>query len=438
MPHTRYLNAINYLFERLPMFSRIGAAAYKKDLTNTLQLCRHFDNPHQKFKTIHVAGTNGKGSVSHMLAAVLQQAGYKTGLYTSPHLKDFRERIRINGDMVPEDFVVRFTEAVKPLIDEIEPSFFEITVAMAFEYFAKQEVDIAVIEVGLGGRLDSTNVITPELSVITNISYDHMNLLGNSLMQIATEKAGIIKPGVPVVVGEIHPETKAVFEQVAAEKKAPLTFAENVLQLAAHELTLDTLAITVADQHGQTRHYASDLNGVYQERNIITLLTVVQQLKDQGFVIEESALAAALMQVKKLNGLRGRWEVVHHNPFIILDVAHNEAGLGMIVRHLEVCASQFNNLHIILGMVKDKDVNKALSALPATAAYYFTNAQVPRALDAVTLRRKAKAFGLSGSAYTNVHDALRAALKKAEPNDLVLVCGSVFLVGEVDPEKLEA
>jgi dihydrofolate synthase / folylpolyglutamate synthase len=436
MPYIRYLKAIDYLFSRLPMFSRIGTAAYKKDLTNTLQLCQHFGNPHRQFKSIHIAGTNGKGSVSHMLAAVLQQAGYKTGLYTSPHLRDFRERIRINGNKITAEFIVRFTDEIKPLVEEIEPSFFEITVAMAFAYFAQQEVDIAVIEVGLGGRLDSTNIITPELSIITNISYDHMNILGNSLEKIAREKAGIIKPGVPVVVGETHPETISVFEEVAAEKKAPITLAEKTYTLASHQLTLDTLTINVTGRQQQHFIYTSDLNGVYQEKNIITLLTALDELEQKGFPISQQALTEALTQVKKMNGLQGRWEVVHHNPFVILDVAHNEAGLGMIMRHLEICKDQFEKLHIVLGMVKDKDVDKALAILPTDATYYFTNAHIPRALDAITLRRKAKQRSLLGSSFNDVHDALRSALKKANAKDLILVCGSVFLVGEVEPQRL--
>jgi dihydrofolate synthase / folylpolyglutamate synthase len=321
---------------------------------------------------------------------------------------------------------------MKPLISEIEPSFFELTVAMAFEYFAKQEVDIAVVEVGLGGRLDSTNVITPEVSVITNISYDHMNILGNTLEQIAAEKAGIIKPGVPVVVGESHPATRPVFEKAAAEKKAPFIFADDYYKPAGRKMTLQSLEITVSG--GNERQYAfqSGLFGLYQERNIITVLTAVEELRKKGFQVSDTHMNTAIARVKELTGLEGRWEVIHRQPLVVLDVAHNEAGLSMIMKQLELCRSQFNSLHIVLGMVKDKDVNSALAVLSPGAAYYFTQAQTPRALDAHSLKRKAKPFGLKGAAYSNINEALDAAIRSSAANDLVLVCGSVFLVGEVE------
>ncbi|MES1198031.1 MAG: Mur ligase family protein, partial [Chitinophagaceae bacterium] len=346
-----YQQTIDYLFTRLPMYSRIGIDAFKKDLTNTLRLCEFLDNPQTKFKSIHIAGTNGKGSVSHMLASILQTAGYKTGLYTSPHLKDFRERIKIfdpvgqPGDgMVTENFVIDFTERIKHLIEEIEPSFFEITVAMAFDYFAKQQVDIAIIEVGLGGRYDSTNIITPELSVITNIGWDHMNILGDSLEKIAFEKAGIIKPGIPVVIGEMIPETKPVFEQIAKEKKAPLTIASKKRQVinwswekpgrlrhsGGHELIAE-----VTEEHKiDHKIFHLDLPGLYQTKNLLTVLESCSQLQQQGWNIDDEMIRKGLRHTKKITGLHGRWEVIHQSPMVVLDVAHNADGIGQLVKQI--------------------------------------------------------------------------------------------------------
>jgi dihydrofolate synthase/folylpolyglutamate synthase len=426
-----YEQTIAYLFSKLPMYSHIGLAAFKKDLTNTIALCDFLQNPQKKFKSIHIAGTNGKGSVSHMLAAILQTAGYKTGLYTSPHLKDFRERIRVNGDMVDKDFVVSFTEKIKPLVDEISPSFFEITVAMAFEYFAQQKVDIAVVEVGLGGRLDSTNIITPELSIITNISWDHMNILGDSLEKIAEEKAGIIKPGVPVVIGETLPETQPVFEHVACEKKAPLHFAFLKRSIAGWEWKNHELIVEVAEA-GKPDHkkYLLDLPGIYQVKNLLSVLEACSVLKDAGFKIAVSEIQNALRKVKKLTGLHGRWEIIHEHPVIVFDVGHNEDGMRHIVQQIEL--TDHHELHLILGMVKDKEVDKILRLLPRSAHYYFTQAQIPRALPAEVLMQKAVDAGLKGEIYREVNAALNSAISKAHKDDLVIICGSVFLIGEVN------
>ena len=424
------------------MFSRIGAAAFKKDLTNTIKICAYLGDPQKKFKSIHVAGTNGKGSVSHMLAAILQTAGYKTGLYTSPHLKDFRERIKVNlptgqggGDPdgyreISEEFVIDFTEKIKPLIEEIEPSFFEITVAMAFDYFAEQKVDVAVVEVGLGGRLDSTNVITPEISIITNIGWDHMNILGDSLEKIAFEKAGIIKPGIPVVIGETIPESLTVFEKMAMEKKSELFFA-NKRTITDWKWQKHELIIEVAEQHKTDRkYYHLDLPGIYQAKNLLTVLESCSVLKNKGFIIDEKTIQTALRKTKKLTGLHGRWEIIHEHPTIVLDVGHNEDGIKQIVQQIEL--THHHDLHIIIGVVKDKEVEKVLSQLPHSAHYYFTQANIPRALPAGILKEKAGLFKLKGEVYPDVNIAIQAAKTKSSEKDLILVCGSVFLVGEVN------
>ena len=412
------------------MYSRIGAAAFKKDLTNTITLCKHLRDPHHKFKSIHVAGTNGKGSVSHMLAAILQTAGFKTGLYTSPHLKDFRERIKVNGDEISEKFIIAFTEKIKPLIEEIEPSFFEITVAMAFDYFAEQKVDIAIVEVGLGGRFDSTNIITPELSVITNIGWDHMNILGDSLEEIAFEKAGIIKPAIPVVIGETLPATKSIFEKIAAEKNAQLHLATGERNVAGWEWEKHELIVEVAER-GKTDHkkYHLDLPGIYQSKNLLTVLEACSVLKELGYKLNEDDTRYGLQRTKKITGLHGRWEVIHENPTIILDVGHNEDGIKQIIQQIEL--TKHHDLHIIIGMVKDKEIDTVLSLLPRSANYYFTQALIPRALPAETLKEKAGKFNLYGKTMTDVNEAIREAKAKAHKDDLILVCGSVFLVGDV-------
>jgi len=425
-----YEETLHYLFTRLPMFSRIGAAAYKKDLTNTVQLCDYIGNPQHRFKTIHIAGTNGKGSTSHMLAAILQTADYKTGLYTSPHLRDFRERFRMDGAMIEEAFIIDFTRRIQPAIDQIEPSFFEITVAMAFDYFAQHEVDIAVIETGLGGRLDSTNIITPELSIITNIGWDHMNLLGNTLEEIAFEKAGIIKPGVPVIVGETAVPSRQVFEAVAAEKQSPLFFADQLRYVADWKYEHHELQVQVTrNGHDERIPYRLDLPGHYQTKNLVTVLEAVHQLQQQGWQLPLESVQAALQQVKSLTGLHGRWELIHRNPAVVLDVGHNEDGMRQIISQIELTDHQ--HLHMVIGMVKDKEVEKVLQQLPKEATYYFTKAPIPRALPEDQLAAQANTYGLEGHTYADVNTALKAALHNAHKNDLIVVCGSVFVVGEV-------
>ena len=429
-----YQQTIDYLYAQLPVFSRIGIAAYKEDLHNTIALCKALDNPHTKFKSIHIAGTNGKGSTSHMLAAMLQQAGYKTGLYTSPHLTDFRERIKINGQMVSEDFVVEFVERTKEISNAVQPSFFELTVAMAFDYFAKKKVDIAVIETGLGGRLDSTNIITPLLSIITNIGYDHMNILGDTLEKIAYEKAGIIKPNVPVVIGEWLNETKPIFIDKASQTNSPIYFAQEEYAVSnissgTYQLQCDVTSV----EHHITEHFILDLNGIYQTKNLRTVLCAEGLLMQLGFTIPNNAEKFALANTKKLTGLHGRWDVIAEQPTIVLDVAHNEDGIRQLLVQLSVISEQFEHLHIVTGMVKDKDVDKVLSLLPKEAFYYFTNAHIPRALPAADLQTIAKEHGLHGKNYDDVNKAIAAAKQQAGINDLILVCGSIFLVGEVVP-----
>jgi dihydrofolate synthase/folylpolyglutamate synthase len=412
------------------MFSRVGAAAYKADLDNTIRLCDFIGNPQAKFRSVHIAGTNGKGSVSHMLAAIFQTAGYKTGLYTSPHLKDFRERIKVNGEMISKEFVVEFTEKINPLISEIEPSFFEITVAMAFDYFAREKVDIAIIETGLGGRLDSTNIITPELSVITNIGMDHMNLLGDTLEKIAGEKAGIIKKNIPVVIGEVLPETLPVFEAKANELNAALSIASQKRQATDWHWDKHEMIVEVAEEH-RTDHeiYHLDLPGIYQRKNLLTVLEACHQLNDKGWGLDHGVIRKSLRQAKKITGLHGRWDIIHRSPTVVLDVGHNEDGIRQLVEQIEL--TDHHQLHVVTGLVKDKEVDKILTLLPKTAHYYFTQAHIPRALDADGLMRQAEGYHLKGKAYNDVNVALAEARSKADKNDLIIVCGSVFLVGEV-------
>jgi dihydrofolate synthase/folylpolyglutamate synthase len=426
-----YQETLDYLFTKLPLFSRIGAAAYKEDLDNTIRLCDFLENPQEKFKSVHIAGTNGKGSVSHMLAAIFQTAGYKTGLYTSPHLKDFRERIKVNGEMISKQSVVDFTEKIKPLIAEIGPSFFEMTVAMAFDHFEQEDVDIAIIETGLGGRLDSTNIIIPELSVITHIGMDHMNLLGDSIQQIAAEKAGIIKKGVPVVVGEVLPETQSIFEKTAKEKHTGLIIASHRRQAVDWKWEKHELVIEVAEEHiTDHKNYRLDLQGIYQRKNLLTVLEACSQLKAMDWKLDEGIIHKALQHVKKLTGLHGRWDIIHQSPAIVLDVAHNEDGIKQLLEQIEL--TDHHELHLILGFVKDKEIKKLLKLLPPAAHYYFTQANIPRALDAESLRAAAAPHNLKGKNYPDVNTALLDAKTRAAKNDLIVVCGSVFLVGEVN------
>jgi dihydrofolate synthase/folylpolyglutamate synthase len=425
-----YQQAIDYLMSTLPMFSRIGKAAYKKDLTNTIQLCEFLDNPQQHFKSVHIAGTNGKGSTSHMLASVLQSAGYKTGLYTSPHLKDFRERIKINGEVISEEFIAEFVVLIQPMIEKVQPSFFEMTVAMAFQYFKKQGIDIAIIETGLGGRLDSTNTITPELSVITNIGWDHMNILGDTLEKIAVEKAGIIKPNVPVVIGEAEGTIKEIFLERANQLQAPIYFASEQFHAIDWQYHHHELIVEVAKDHTEEKKfYHLDLPGIYQTKNLLTTLSAVQELEKKGFVFYDSQIKNGIRNTKRQTGLHGRWELVHEQPTVILDVAHNADGMKQILLQLELIEPR--HLHMVIGLVKDKDIEQVVSLLPKYAQYYFTEAQIPRALPAETLYETALEFGLKGEAIKDVNAAVKLAMQNASKEDLVLVCGSVFVVGEV-------
>lgn len=429
-----YQETLHYMYTRLPMFSRIGQDAIKVDITNTVLLCERVGNPQHKFKSVHIAGTNGKGSVSHMLAAIFQTAGYRTGLYTSPHLKDFRERIRVNGNMIEEDAVVDFMQAIQPAVDEIAPSFFEITVAMAFDHFVRQGVDIAIIETGLGGRLDSTNIILPELAVITNIGWDHMNILGDSLQKIAFEKAGIIKKGVPAVIGQRSEETYRVFEEKAAAEEAPLSFADDKRRVTGWTHEKNQLVAEVSRLHTDDKqYYHLDLTGLYQNKNLVTVLEAVAWLKQAGWHITDQQVEKALRQVKRLTGLHGRWETIREHPLVVVDVAHNADGIREVVSQLEIATYQ--RLQVVIGMVKDKEIDHVLELLPKDATYFFTRAQIERALPETELAAAGSRHGLSGHAYPEVNTAISAALAQAHKEDTILVCGSVFVVGEIDQER---
>lgn len=425
----QYKETLDYLYSQLPMFQRLGAAAFKKDLNNIRALCEFLGNPQDKFPTIHVAGTNGKGSTCYMLAAILQAHGYKTGLYVSPHYKDFRERARIDGTYVSKKFVVEFTERIKPMIEKIQPSFFEITVALAFEYFAQSRVNVAVVEVGMGGRLDSTNIITPLVSVITNISYDHMQFLGNTLPEIAGEKAGIIKPGVPVVIGETQAETRPVFDARAAEMQASIVYADQHFETAIRDQSL-THTVFDIKQDGKLKYknLIVNVHADYQAKNLQTALQTVEVLKNQ-FSFEEDKIRAGLYDLKKRTRFIGRWQLLSESPVILADSAHNEGGLQLAMQQLSKIPHL--NLHFVLGVVNDKDLGKMLSMLPRSARYYFAKANIPRGLDAKELQEKAAVAGLEGKVYTSVKNALRAAKRQATPDDLIYVGGSIFVVAEV-------
>lgn len=401
-----YKETVEWMFKQLPMYQLQGASAYKKDLTNTIKLTAHLGNPERKLTAIHVAGTNGKGSVSNMLASVFQHAGYKTGLYTSPHLKDFRERIKINGKNIPEDFVCRFIDSNKPFFEEQELSFFEMTVGLAFDYFAVENVDIAIIETGMGGRLDSTNVITPIISIITNIGMDHTQFLGNTISAIAYEKAGIIKMGVPVVVGEYTPETRNVFVEKAKEMTADIYFAEDE----------------------NLPNYPCDLTGDYQTKNI---KTVVQTLKviSEKYPIPEDIIKTALLNVANTTGFAGRWQKVHNNPTAIADTAHNSHGLKIVIN--QVARQQYDTLRIVFGVVNDKDLSEILPLLPQKAVYYFCRPDVPRGLDAEVLQQEAACYGLIGAVYSSVTTAYMSALSEASASDFIYIGGSTFVVAEI-------
>jgi len=429
-----YAETLDYLFNALPMFQRVGASAYKADLTNTLSLCVHLGNPHETFKTIHVAGTNGKGSTSHALASVFQAAGYKTGLYTSPHLKSFTERIRIDGKEITEEDVVEFVANNRAFLDQLQPSFFEMTVGMAFWYFAKESVDIAVIEVGMGGRLDSTNVIHPELCVITTIGYDHTQFLGNTLPLIAGEKAGIIKQGVPVVISQTQKETQAVFSQQAAGKQAAIVFADQVWEVTKLPESEDPSI----QQPANFKIRSSDgefnlkfgLNGDYQRFNLPGILEAVKQLRNQGWNLSDKALQVGLESISELTGLKGRWQLLQVKPIILADTGHNEAGIGEVVNQLKKYS--YSKLRMVIGMVNDKDVSKVLDLLPKEANYIFCQASIPRAMDAHELARKGNEKGLIGQVIPTVSEALEFARKNAASDDLIFVGGSTFVVAEIE------
>jgi dihydrofolate synthase/folylpolyglutamate synthase len=405
-----YNDAIEILYNQAPMFQNIGKRAYKTGLETTFELDRIFQHPHRKFRTIHVAGTNGKGSCSHLISAVLQKSGYKVGLYTSPHLKDFRERIRINGEMISEEAVCEFVELAQPIIAELQPSFFEITTAMAFRYFAMQNVDVAVIEVGLGGRLDCTNIIDSELSIITNISIDHTDLLGATLPEIAYEKAGVIKAGKPAIIGERQPEVAQVFISKATEVNAPIYFASDEM---ANAILPDC-----------------EMKGYYQDKNRRTVLTAIRELRRQNyFNIPDQAIVDGFAKVCHLTGIMGRWQLISENPRIICDTGHNEAGIKFVTEQL--LHEKFTNLRIIIGMVSDKKIDKVLALLPKNAIYYFTKAQIPRALNEVDLQKQAAEYGLCGDAYSTIGQALNEAKQDYIEGDLIFVGGSNFTVAEI-------
>ncbi|HLV70691.1 MAG TPA: folylpolyglutamate synthase/dihydrofolate synthase family protein [Xanthomarina sp.] len=401
-----YQDTVNWMFSQLPMYQRQGQSAYKADLTNSLLLAAHLNNPENKIKTIHVAGTNGKGSTSHMLASILQEAGYKVGLFTSPHLKDFRERIKVNGKVVSKAFVMGFIKKNKAFLESQNLSFFEMTSGMAFDYFNDQQVDVAVIEVGLGGRLDSTNIITPQVSVITNIGLDHTQFLGNTLEAIAYEKAGIIKPEVPVVIGETQGATKHVFKEVASKQQSDIYFADALIQDV----------------------FPCDLKGNYQQKNIKTVLQTIQVLKNT-FLVSEQQIKKGLLHVVKHTGLQGRWQVLQELPKVICDTAHNTEGLKYVVKQLE--AEPFQHLHVVFGVVNDKDLSGILGLLPKQASYYFCKPHVPRGMDADLLAETFLKEGFVGNSYLSVNEAFMAAKKKATNKDLIYVGGSTFVVAEI-------
>ena len=425
-----YKDTIQYLYDSTPLFQHIGAGAYKEGLTTTHKLDDHFGHPHRLYKTIHVAGTNGKGSCSHTLAAIFQSAGYRVGLYTSPHLLDFRERIRINGEMIPEQFVIDFVEKERSFFEPLHPSFFELATAMAFKYFADENVDIAIVEVGLGGRLDCTNIIQPELSIITNISFDHTQFLGDTLAKIAYEKAGIMKKGVPVIIGEVTSETREVFEQQSKEVECPIIFAEDypiILNAIPNPTENFGLNYTLRQGFLNTTTLYGELGGEYQAKNTNTLLHAIRQLIYNGIRLNDEHIRQGFAQVTSLTGLLGRWQKIKDKPLVLCDTGHNTGGIKYVSKQLQ---SLDKPLHIIIGMVNDKDINGVLDLLPRYASYYFTQASVKRALPADQLREMGKNHNLTGNAYPNVAEAFDSALKNAKEDDVVFVGGSNFIVAD--------
>lgn len=424
-----YTGAIAYLYDRLPVFTRDGASAYKKDIGNIKVLCEALGNPQMRFRSIHVAGTNGKGSSSHMLAAILSQSGYRTGLYTSPHLVEFRERIRIDGTMIPEQDVIDFIQQHRDLIERVKPSFFEVTVALAFLYFAEENVDIAVIETGLGGRLDSTNIIYPVLSLITNIGFDHKDLLGETLEAIAAEKAGIIKDHTPVVISEYQEIIAHVFREKARQEHAPLVFAERIKSSKTTYKDTVHQEILVRDLHsGKRKSYSLDLLGSYQSKNLLGVIESVEILRKQGFEISDSNLDMGLSNVQALTELRGRWQILSTSPVLVCDTGHNEDGWREILSNIAL--NPHKELHMVIGVMGDKDLDQMLPLLPVNARYYFCQVNMPRALPAKELAEKALHFGFRGISYSSVAQAVQAAREKAQPEDMIFVGGSTFIVGE--------
>ncbi len=425
-----YQETLAFLYDKLPMFTRIGSVAIKNDLTNTYALCAAIDQPQNKFKSVHIAGTNGKGSCSHMLASILQEAGYKTGLYTSPHLKDFRERIRISGKMIDEQDVVDFVDRYKEIFEKIEPSFFEWTVALSFYEFAKHKVAIAIIETGLGGRLDSTNIIIPLLSMITNIGWDHTDMLGDTLIKIASEKAGIIKQNIPVVIGEYQPETFPLFEAIAKEKQSPVYLSSKWVEVLNFKCSLTHSTFDIAFNSGEIwKNMECDLWGNYQQHNIATVLNSVLVLQKNGYHIQEKDVRSGLVNVQINTGLMGRWQVLNHKPLTVCDTGHNLNGIEYVVE--QIAKQNFRHLHFVFGMVKDKDISKVLAILPRDATYYFCRADIPRALDEKELQAQAINFHLKGKTYPSVSGAFHAAQMAADPTDMIFIGGSTFVVAEV-------
>lgn len=424
-----YQETLDFLYAQLPMFQRVGAQAYKPSLENTLKLSKALDNPHTKFKSIHVAGTNGKGSTSHMLASIFQEAGYKTALYTSPHLVDFRERIKVDRHMISQQAVVDFVQKNKAIIEEIKPSFFELCVVMAFDYFAKENVDIAIVEVGMGGRLDSTNIIQPLLSIITNISFDHMQFLGDTLPKIAREKAGIIKENTPVIISQRQSECDDVFIEIAKEKNAKLIFASDQFKaIDLNDSDLNILSMDVSSNEHQYR-LQTRLSGKYQLKNILGVVAAYEQLNEIGYIIPPKALHDGVLNVKENNALRGRWEILDKEPLTIADTGHNEDGINQIIN--QISQIDYDRLHWVWGMVNDKDPAKVFKLLPKEANYYFCKPNIPRGLEADVCKEQAESFELYGDAYASVKDALKAAQSNARSNDLILIGGSTFVVAEV-------
>ena len=425
-----YQETLEWMYKQLPMYQRIGAAAYKADLNNTIALLDRLGNPHHRFKSVHVAGTNGKGSTSHMLASIFQEAGYKTGLYTSPHLRDFRERIRINGEMIPEENVVEFIGKHREAFEQMQLSFFEMTVGMAFDYFANEQVDIAIVEVGMGGRLDSTNLITPELSVITNIGLDHVQFLGDTLEKIAHEKAGIIKEGIPVVIGETQYETRQVFEDKAAECHAPIFFADQIFD--CDKIHIESLTQQEYDIWKNSELYLEacsiPLMGNYQKKNLTTVMCAADLLR-QRFELSDDDLRDGVANVIRNTHLMGRWQILNEDPLTIADTGHNVDGIREVVSQL--AEMSYNKLHFVIGMVNDKDIDHVLQLLPHNCEYYFCKADIPRGLDANILAGKAFELGLRGNVYSSVRDAYKSAVNAARFDDVIFIGGSNFIVAEV-------